>query len=250
MIQEGRRWLKSPINSPEDIVESDQDKGLEAPPIQKPYPKDAALIDLVAPEAFSLGEMALIAVLKERMSRRKYTDEALTLEEVSFLVWAVQGVRRVGGKPPVTLRTVPAGGGIHPFETYLVVNRVENLDPGLYRYLPMEHKLLRVDPVGSEWLERLVFACRGQSFVRKGAVVFIWTAVPYRAEWRYANEAHKDIAQESGHVCQNLYLACEAIGAGTCAISGYAQDAMDSLLGVDGRDEFAVYVAPVGKVAE
>jgi len=250
MVQDGRRWLKSPINSPEDLVESDQQKGLEAPPIQKPYPSDAALVDLVTPEAFSLGDTSLVAALRERKSRRQYADSALTLDEFSFLLWAVQGVRRVSEKVPVSFRTVPASGGIHPFETYLVINRVENLDPGLYRYLPVEHKLLRVGPVDPEWLEKLVFACRGQAFVRKSAVVFIWTAVPYRTEWRYANEAHKGIALSSGHVCQNLYLACEAIGAGTCAISAYAQDAMDSLLGVDGRDEFTVYIAPVGKVAE
>jgi len=79
-------------------------------------------------------------------------------------------------------------------------------------------------------------------------VVFIWTALPYRAEWRYANEAHKSIAQASGHVGQNLYLASEAIGVGTCAITAYAQKAMDALVDVDGEQEFTVYVAPVGKV--
>ena len=69
----------------------------------------------------------------------------------------------------------------------------------------------------------------------------------YTTEWRYANEAHKVIAQASGHVCQNLYLASEAIGAGTCAVAAYAQSEIDSLVGVDGQDEFVVYVAPVGK---
>ncbi len=248
MVKNGRRWLQSPIHSPEDIMESDQDRGVGPPPIQKPYPRDAALIDLIAPEDIALGETSLISVLRKRRSRRKYADSALTLEELSFLLWAVQGVHRVSGKKPVTFRTVPAGGGIHPFETYLVVNRVENLEPALYRYLAIEHQLILEKPVDAEWLERLVFACRGQEFVRQGAVVFIWTAIPYRTEWRYANEAHKDIAQESGHVCQNLYLASEAIGAGTCALTGYAQSAIDSLLGVDGQDEFTIYIAPVGKV--
>lgn len=248
MLEEERKFLKSPINSPTDLMESDEDKGIEAPPIQKPYPNDAELINLIAPEKFSLGEVSLISVLKNRKSRRTYIDEALTLEEISFLLWAVQGVRRVSRKTPVTFRTVPASGGIHPFETYLVINKVENTRPGLYRYLPIEHKLLLISQVNPEWLERLVYACRGQEFVRKSAVTFIWTTIPYRTEWRYANEAHKDIAQASGHVCQNLYLASEAIGAGTCSITAYAQSEMDSLLGVDGQDEFTVYVAPVGKV--
>jgi SagB-type dehydrogenase family enzyme len=247
MVKDGQRFLKSPINSPADLMESDEDKGIEAPPIQKPYPSGADLLDLITPEGFSLGETPLMTVLRNRKSRRKYVDTALTLEEISFLLWAVQGVRHVSEKAPVTLRTVPASGGIHAFETYLVVNRVENIQTGLYRYLPIEHKLLLVSQVSPEWLERLVYACRGQEFVSKGAVVFIWTTIPYRSEWRYANEAHKAIALASGHVCQNLYLASEAIGAGTCAITAYAQREIDSLVGADGQDEFTVYIAPVGK---
>jgi SagB-type dehydrogenase family enzyme len=67
-------------------------------------------------------------------------------------------------------------------------------------------------------------------------------------EWRYGLAAHKVIAIDAGHVCQNLYLACEAIGAGTCAIAAYDQEAMDDLVGLDGKDEFTIYLAPVGKV--
>ena len=67
-------------------------------------------------------------------------------------------------------------------------------------------------------------------------------------DWRYDLAAHKVLAVDAGHVCQNLYLACEAIGAGTCAIAAYDQDAIDRLLRVDGEDEFVVYLAPVGKI--
>jgi nitroreductase len=67
-------------------------------------------------------------------------------------------------------------------------------------------------------------------------------------EWRYDIAAHKVIALDAGHVCQNLYLACEAIGAGTCGIAAYHQELMDALIRVDGHDEFTVYLAAVGKV--
>jgi len=69
-------------------------------------------------------------------------------------------------------------------------------------------------------------------------------------EWRYGLAAHRVIALDAGHVCQNLYLACEAIGAGTCGIAAYNQEAIDQLLRVDGEDEFTIYLAPVGKVPE
>jgi SagB-type dehydrogenase family enzyme len=67
-------------------------------------------------------------------------------------------------------------------------------------------------------------------------------------EWRYGLTAHKVIAIDAGHVGQNLYLACQAVGAGTCAIAAYDQEAMDGLLRLDGQEEFTIYLASVGKV--
>jgi SagB-type dehydrogenase family enzyme len=142
------------------------------------------------------------------------------------------------------LRTAPSAGARHPFETYLVVNRVEGLAPGLYRYLGLEHQLLCLQK--GDYAERVGTACNGQAFVGRGAVVFIWTALPYRTEWRYSVVAHRVIAMDAGHTCENLYLAAEAVGAGTCAIGAYDQALMDELVGVDGDDELVIYAAPVG----
>jgi SagB-type dehydrogenase family enzyme len=94
--------------------------------------------------------------------------------------------------------------------------------------------------------EALDAALSGQLW--NAAAYFIWTAIPYRTEWRYAEASAKLVAIDAGHVCENLYLACEAVGCGTCGIGAYLQEAMDEFLGVDGRDEFAIYAAPVGKV--
>jgi len=232
------QWLKQ---------DTDQRQKVPPPPLQKPYPADAKLIDLVAAKDLTVGNMPLIEAINRRKSRRRYAAEALTLEELSFLLWAVQGVQQIAKKGEATRRTVPSGGSRHPFELYLVVNRVNGLAPGLYRYLPLDHKLcfMRADPQLGKKAAR---ACRKQAFVGKGAVVFIWTTLPYRAEWRYSIVAHKMIALDAGHSCQNLYLAGEAIGSGICAIGAYNQEELDALLKVDGTEEFAVYAAVVGKV--
>jgi SagB-type dehydrogenase family enzyme len=87
-----------------------------------------------------------------------------------------------------------------------------------------------------------------QKFIGKSAVVFVWAAIPYKTEWRYSFISYKDILIEAGHICQNLYLACEAIGAGTCAIAAYEQKAIDELIQVDGENEMTVYLSPVGKI--
>jgi SagB-type dehydrogenase family enzyme len=206
------------------------------------------LIDLPAPETLTVGEMPLSEAIRLRKSQRKYTGQALTLEELAFFLWAAQGVRETGkfSGTAYVLRTVPSAGARHPFETYLVVNRVEGLEPGLYHYQSLEHMLCFLGADAS-LVERTHSGCYDQ-YVKKSAVTFIWTVVPYRTEWRYSMLSPKLIALDAGHVCQNLYLACTAAGAGTCAIGAYDQEAMDAVLGLDGQEEFVVYVATVGKV--
>jgi len=246
-----RAFLKA--NAWKDVLAkghvTDQRKGIPIPPPQKPYPEDAVLTDLPAPGEPGIGDMTVREAIGQRRSRRGYTGEPLTLEELSFLLWATQGVRKVADVPTgqITFRTVPSGGARHEFETYLIVNRIDGVPPGLYRYLPMEHKLLFVR-ADERLPERIGTACCGQEFVGEGAVVFIWAAIPYRMEWRYSIVAHKVIAIDAGHVCQNLYIAAESIGAGTCAIGAYHQDEVDALVGLDGEEEFTVYLAPVGRV--
>jgi SagB-type dehydrogenase family enzyme len=259
MMETYRKFLKSDRWEVWRQHETDQRKGVPVPSPQKPYPEGATLIDLVAPDELTIGTMPVIDAIGRRRSRREFSEEPLSLEELSFLLWATQGIdqeatRAFGDwlatrdptalKAQSILRTVPSAGGRHPFETYLLVNRVTGLEPGLYRYLSVEHKLLFVR-AGTELDEQAAEAF--MPWVQRSAMVFIWATIPYRTEWRYSIVAHKMIAQESGHVCQNLYLASEAMGAGTCAIV-YDQAKVDRILGVDGKHEFAIYVAPVGKV--
>ena len=246
-IVAGRKLLEAGPWGEWQRQDTDQRRKVPAPPLQKPYPENAKLVDLVAAKDLTVGRLPLIDAINRRKSRRRYTSEALTLEELSFLLWAAQGVQEISKKEDATRRTVPSGGSRHPFELYLAVNRINDLEPGLYRYLPLDHKLcfLQADPQLSKKVTR---ACLRQAFVGKGAVVFVWTALPYRAEWRYSIVAHKMIALDAGHSCQNLYLAGEAIGAGVCAIGAYSQVELDDLLKVDGTEELTIYAATVGKV--
>jgi len=222
-------------------------KGVDPPPLEKPFNEDAVLIDLVDPKDFKVGNIPLIDAIRNRASQRVFTDESLTLEELSFLLWSTQGVREIDKNKVWTKRAVPSGGGRQPFETYLLVNLVDGLKRGVYRYLPIEHKLILVTenlPDVDDLLNKAWF----QNFIGKSAVVFVWAAIPYKTEWRYSFISYKDILIEAGHICQNLYIACEAIGAGTCAIAAYEQKAVDQLIQVDGENEMTVYLSPVGKV--
>ncbi len=239
--------------------QTDQQKKVTNPPLQKPYSADAELIDLVNIDDISIGkDHTLFQSLLDRRSHRTYTDEPLTLEELSYLLWASDGVHEVTKHHGSgTKRTVPSGGARHPYEIYLLVNNVNELEPGVYRYIAIGHKLLfikskeEIDLLSkqeedSESLEQLIY----QPFILTGAVIFFFVTIPYRMEWRYSIPSYKVIGIEAGHICQNLYLACEALNLGTCAIAAYNQQQADDLLGIDGEDEFSVYLAPVGRKAK
>ena len=242
-----RKFLKNIAWLEMEGTPTDQQKHLPPPPLQRPYPEDAVIVDLIPPEDLSLPTLSTLEAITKRRSHRKYTNTPLTLEELSYLLWAAQGVHEVWREGVAVRRTVPSAGARHPFETYVVINRVQDVEAGLYRYLSMEHKLCRqyTDPALAN---KTASACHHQGFVSRSAVTFIWTAIPYRTEWRYALMAPKLVNLDAGHMCQNLYLAATSINAGTCAIAAYNQKEMDALLGVDGEDEFAIYVAPVGKI--
>jgi SagB-type dehydrogenase family enzyme len=241
-----RDFLKAYLWEQWDTMETDQKKNVPHPVPEKPAPQNAELVDLVPAEEFTVGKMSVAEAIGSRRSRRHYSGESINVEQLSYLLWATQGVTGLRREGRSLLRTVPSAGARHPFETYLLVNNVSSLSPGLYRYLGVEHKLcfLRHEP---EIIEKFHEASYEQ-FVDKSAVVFMWTVIPYRTEWRYGALAHKMIAQDSGHMCQNLYLACESLGIGTCALGSYNQAMMDELLGVDGKDEFTIYVGTVGQI--
>lgn len=246
-FEANRFFLKDTIRQQVDFSRTDQSRNLPAPPMQKPCPADVPRIDLPnGREVLTrLGQMPVGEAIAFRESVRQYKTDPLTLEELAALLWATQGVRCLVS-PESALRSVPSAGARHAFETYLVVNRVKNLPAGLYRYLPFDEKLAQL-AVDNQIGRKAADACFNQNFIAASAVTFFWTAIPARMEWRYDLAAHKVIAIDAGHVCQNLYLACQSIDAGTCAIAAYDQSACDQLLGVDGEEEFTIYLAPVGK---
>ena len=243
--EDGRFFLKDTVRKTVDFAATDQSRGIAPPPIEKPFPAGATRVDLPPPGS-GIDGVDLAEAIRNRRSRRIYGDKSLTVEEVSFLLWATQGIREridTGN----AYRTVPSAGCRHALETYLCVLNVAEIDRGVYRYLPLEHQLL-LEYTDDRLADTIVKAAFGQGAPGTAAVTFIWTAVPYRMEWRYGGAAYKVIALDAGHVCQNLYLACQAIGAGTCAIAAYDQEAMDRFVRADGTDEFVIYLAPVGKI--
>jgi len=246
-INQLRYFLKDTIRKTIDFKNTAQSRGEPAPLIQKPYDPGAQLISLTSYNKIScIQKISLNQAINNRRSRRSYTAEYLNLEELSYLLYVTQGIR-IKLSDFEALRTVPSAGARHSLETYICVNKIKDLKQGIYRYLPVEHKLILHRSLNN-LSSRLTYAAFGQEFVGNAAVAFIWTTIPYRMEWRYGMAAYKAILLDAGHVCQNLYLAVEDIGCGTCAVAAYDQEAMDQLLELNTEEEFVIYLAPVGKL--
>lgn len=234
--------LYSRWNELETFV-SDQDRGIPAPPAQPIPPSGAEIIELPPVDPDHAGP-ALGRLLAGRRSRRKFSEGEISSGDLSFLLWACQGqVKQLANG--ASLRTSPSGGARHPLDTYAAISRVQGIEPGLYAYLPDGHLLWRKAARPGE--ERLLEACNGQTFAASAPVLLIWVAVPARSSWRYGPAAPKLVLLDAGHACGNLYLACEHLGLGTCAVGAYIQDEADRMLGLDGKGEMTVYMAPVGR---
>ncbi len=229
----------------EYMEQSAEEKGAPQPPLELAQEPSIRIIDLPRIQAIELPQVSLWDVIEARKTLRRYKPTPLSLKELSLLLWTTQGVKNVTDRP-VTMRTVPSGGARHPFETYLVVSAVEGLEPGLYRYLAIDHKLAFLQSDG-DFSAKISEACKNQHHIRDCAVSFWWKAIPERMTWRYSTRGYRYLLMDAGHACQNLYLAAEGIGCGVCAIGSYSDQGINQLFQIDGKDQFIVYGATVGK---
>ena len=227
------------------LDKTDQQKGLPQPPLELPAKEGYIIIDLPDPKNTKTFSLDVKDAINQRVSVRSYSDNPLTLAELSYILWCTQGVKSILPRN-ATQRTVPSAGARHCFETYLLINRVEGLKPGLYRFLAIEHKLQEVN-LDNGVAEKVTKACLDQRFILNSAVTFIWTSVAYRMMWRYSERGYRYMHLDAGHVCQNLYLSAETIGCGACAVAAFNDDELNNALGLDGVNQFAVYVGVLGK---
>lgn len=239
----GKEFIR--LTKYENLEPSAHSLGVEKPALELPLPEGAELISLPDGKSLHLGKLDFTELLEKRGTLRKYSSQALTQEELAFLLWGTQGIKTTNAKS-LTIRTVPSAGSRHPFETYLLINRVEDLTPGLYRYMATSHELAKL-PAEDNISQKLTEACLKQKQILNSAVTFAWVADVQRTVWHYCQRGYRYMYLDAGHVCQNLYLLAESIKCGVCAIAAYNDDMVNGVLGLDGENQFAIYLAALGK---
>ena len=219
-----------------------KEQGLQQPYLEVLYDGKSELVQIPEPDFLDDVEGSFLELIELRSSVRQYSGEEMTQKQLSFLLWCTQGVKMVTDR---TVRNVPSAGSRHAFETYLLIRSVEGITPGVYRFLAIEHLLVKVG--GEEMMNEIAGRGCTQPIVKTASVVFFWAAQADRMTWRVGERGYRYLMIDAGHVCQNLYLAAGAIKFGACAIGAFDDEAMNEILGLDGENAFVLYGASVGK---
>jgi len=213
--------------------------GSTRPSMYKEYP-DKPSIALPAPE--QVVTSSVDQALRQRRSIRSYSDRPLSIEQLSYLLWASTGIQRRARN--FEFRTAPSAGALYPIETYVVVNNVENVPQGLYHYSIKQHTLEELQT--GDISQAITTAAMGQRICSQAAAVFIWTAVFQRTKWRYRDRAYRYIYLDAGHIAQNLALSATSLGLGSCQIGALFDEEVNEIVGVDGIEESTIYMTVAG----
>jgi len=211
------------------------------PPLYKEVPYALKHFPIRPPE--QKRGISLWEAITQRRSIREFSDQPITFSELSQLIWATQGITlKAWGSE---LRASPSAGALYPIETYLAVNQVKEIPPGVYHYDVKEAQiiLLKEGHFGPEICQ----AGLGQEMLEEAACVFVWTAMVQRSKWKYRERAYRYIYMDVGHIGQTLYLAATALNLGCCTVGAFFDEEVDRAIGVDGRNEISVYLGVVGR---
>jgi SagB-type dehydrogenase family enzyme len=218
-------------------------QALSVPPFKEYI--GAPLVPLPAPCNL---KTSLSTVLRKRLSCRQFQDRPLPMPILATLLHASYGIHgQVSlGDDELLTRPVPSGGSLYPLEVYLLVRRVQGLEPGIYHYAVLDHALeqLSQGPLPDFRVRELFF---GQTYVSDAAMVVVLTAVLARSLGKYADRGYRLVLLEAGHVGQNLNLAATALGWGSVNLGGFFDLDLGAVLGLDSDVEVPVYATAVGR---
>ena len=144
-------------------------------------------------------------------------------------------------------RTAPSAGGLYPIETYVVINRVDGIEQGVYHYNIRRHALEELE-LGN-FGRQIALAALDQRMCLEASFVIIWTAIFERSKWKYKQRGYRYMYLDAGHIAENLALACTGIGLGSCQIGALYDEEVNSIIDVDGVEESVLYMSSVGPLS-
>ncbi|RZA19605.1 MAG: putative peptide maturation dehydrogenase [Lysobacteraceae bacterium] len=272
------RW--EGIDGPKGMAEADVDTnegllrqhGLPPPPVA---PAAAPHLQRALPR---IERDDFDALLDTRATCRNYDVDAwVPLATFSQLMARVFGARGSGRPAPgfdVYKRTSPSGGSLHPTDCWLVVQRVEGIAPGLYRYRIDTHALEPVVPAiappqpgeagtrplgdaaprawsAAELQAFARIAVAGQDFFANAAVLCVLAPRFHRNFWKYRNhaKAYRVCVLDIGHLSQTLQLCATRAGLGPFVTGAINEVDLERAFGLVGYRQSPLVVCGFGQRA-
>jgi SagB-type dehydrogenase family enzyme len=192
---------------------------------------------IILPEPAHDSDTSIEEALWGRQSTRNFSEAAITLEQLSQLLWAGQGITHAGK------RTAPSAGALYPLKVYAVVGNVEGVAAGIYVYDPATHTLTRL--IDGDQRQALSQASMGQTSVRQGAVAFVITANYSITTKTYGDRGIRFVHLEAGHAAQNICLQAVGLLLGTVTVGAFSDAAVQQILELP-DDEIPLYIIPLG----
>jgi SagB-type dehydrogenase family enzyme len=193
------------------------------------------------------GSYDLFEAIKNRRSRREFSDGKITLEELSLLLKYSAGITRRDENGDGR-RAYPSGGARYPLETYCLISRAsQDLKPCLYHYDVKNHQLVVLNDKNFTQEELAQLAT--YPFVKDAACMIFLTSCFWRSKNKYGERSYRFCLIEAGHIGQNIYLLSEALNLKCCSLGGMriSDETVERLLGIDGITESLVYAIVIGK---
>lgn len=191
------------------------------------------------PSPIFKGTLSFEEVLTKRRSIREFKEEPINIQELSQLLFAAQGITAKWGG-----RTAPSAGALYPMEVYVVGGKIKGVDPGIYRYEPNNHRLIKVkdgDKRGD-----LLKAALFQSPIKKAPLSFVITAIYERTTGKYGERGKRYAILEAGHIAQNILLQAVALNLSGVPVGAFFDEMVKRVLELQEGEE-PLYIIPVGR---
>jgi len=187
---------------------------------------------IALPKPNQNGPMAMEKAIAARRSRRDFSPQSLTPEQIGQLCWAAQGQ-----DPASRYRTAPSAGATYPLELFVAT------DQGLFRYLPAKHSLEKHSD--RDLRAALASAAWGQNFIEEAPLTLVFAAEFARTTRRYGERGIRYVYMEASHAAQNVHLQAESLGLGSVAVGAFDDDSVSKVLSLPGHLE-PIYMVAVG----
>lgn len=167
-----------------------------------------------------------------------------TLARVLFLGNGVHRTRRFGDQV-FSFRTSSCTGALYHIELYLACRDLPGLSAGLYHYGAHDHALRRLRE--GDWREIILRATGKEPAIAHAPVVVISTDTFWRNSWKYQAREYRHAFWDDGVILANLLAADAAFNLPASVVGGFADDAINELLGINTDKEVAVSLVAIGR---